>query len=389
MIVRLPQDLELAGEAKKLFSEQVYYLSPVIESCRFVSQGLEVSLNGEPDDPDALGEQIIGLAQRVAASYQRVETQILDSHQGEITFDQDPYPELVETRQVMPSQPGVYAFQGLFLQVMQALDAFFRDYALDIGSIEQAYPVTVPTTSLVQNGYLSGFPQNAMFASSIQHKLESIEFVANALSEMPDHAAALAGHLGSPDQALSPTVCYHCFETLRGRTLPAKGTVFTAVGLCHRHESSNIQGLTRLQTYNMREIIFYGAQDFVLDIRQKVLEHCMASLSQWDLTCRVATATDPFFATGADMKRSYQALMGLKYELQTYIPFSDSWLSVASFNNHQRSLVTSYDITCKTDDETLSSGCVGYGYERLAFSIFSQFGCDPRKWPAPLGELIK
>ena len=116
---------------------------------------------------------------------------------------------------------------------------------------------------------------------------------------------------------------------------------------------------------------------------EKNLFHCQSLFVDWGLKFRVLTASDPFFATGSERKRVYQMAMDLKYELQVYIPHSKSWLAVASFNNHQQSLVVPYNINFNSTSP-LFSGCVGYGYERLAYALYSQFGTNEIFWPEDL-----
>ena len=125
----------------------------------------------------------------------------------------------------------------------------------------------------------------------------------------------------------------------------------------------------------MREIIFFGSEDYVERNRNEIQEHCKSYFIDLGLKFRIVTASDPFFTTGAEAKRIFQTALELKYEIQAYLPHSESWISVASFNNHQQSLVLPYRIHIDSGSE-LHSGCVGYGYERLAYALYSQFGCE-------------
>ena len=122
--------------------------------------------------------------------------------------------------------------------------------------------------------------------------------------------------LDTHKQILSPTVCYHCFETLRNQTVPVDGALYTAIAPCHRHESRNISGLSRLQSFTMREIIFFGSDDFVEMNRNEIQEHCKSYFIELGLKFRIVTASDPFFTSGAESKRIYQSALALKYEIQ-------------------------------------------------------------------------
>ena len=49
--------------------------------------------------------------------------------------------------------------------------------------------------------------------------------------------------LDTHKQILSPTVCYHCFETLKNQKIKNDGAIYTSIAPCHRDESRNINGL--------------------------------------------------------------------------------------------------------------------------------------------------
>ena len=100
----------------------------------------------------------------------------------------------------------------------------------------------------------------------------------------------------------------------------------------------------------------------------------------WGVKFRLISASDPFYSSTAAKKRAYQGAMGLKFEGQCWLPHRNRWLSVASFNLHEKILVDAYSIDAGSE-AGLWSGCVGYGYERMVYALYSQFGDDPRNWP--------
>ena len=69
------------------------------------------------------------------------------------------YNNLIKTRQAIQISPGVFVFQGDFLDTIKQLDNTFKSYALENGAIEQQYPSTVPTKSLIENNYISKIKQ--------------------------------------------------------------------------------------------------------------------------------------------------------------------------------------------------------------------------------------
>ena len=72
-----------------------------------------------------------------------------------------------------------------------------------------------------------------------------------------------------------------------------------------------------------------------------------------------------------------------KFEVKLYLPFKQQSISAVSINNHMETLTESYGIK---GGKNLISSCVGFGLERLSFSILSQYGFDRGNWPDTLKE---
>ena len=378
MFVELDKNYTKGSEALKTLVEQIYYIDRSIIKCDFKGRG--VSLEFETDsivDEKILNDEIIQMSKAVLQSFDRVETKKIFENDGVGKYNLDPMRELINTRQVIETYPGVFALQGDILKLIKELDSYFISFALEIGAIEQHFQPTLPAKSLVENGYIASFPQHPLFVANVFRGINNIKALSKDAKEKSINLIHkwLDEKLDTHKQILSPTVCYHCFETLRNQTVPVDGALYTAIAPCHRHESRNISGLSRLQSFTMREIIFFGSDDFVEMNRNEIQEHCKSYFIELGLKFRIVTASDPFFTSGAESKRIYQSALALKYEIQAYLPHSDIWISVASFNNHQQSLVTPYKINFDSNSD-LYSGCVGYGYERLAYALYSQFGCD-------------
>ena len=125
----------------------------------------------------------------------------------------------------------------------------------------------------------------------------------------------------------------------------------------------------------MREWIFMGNQNFVKINLNDLIKKFKIIFNRWKIKYRICTASDPFFSNKEIQKKIFQYSNKLKYELQIYLPFEKKWLAVASFNNHLDTMIKSYNIK-STDKKKLYSGCVGVGYERLLYGIFSQKGIN-------------
>jgi seryl-tRNA synthetase len=375
--VALPAGTALTGEAAKTFREQIYYVDSAIEDCALADGAINLTLQTQPADAAALADKVVTLATKTVESFRRVQTKTVFEFVGQPTNDQDPFPHLTQTRQVIPSGIGTFTYQGTFLKVMRGLDEFFRRFAVSLDAVEQSYPTTVPANNLATNGYLGAFPHHALLVSAAKNDFDSLGALSGAV------AAGETPPLSAPTQALSPTVCYHCFESLKAQQIPAAGALFSGTAHCHRNEGKNVTTLARLQTFTMRELIFFGPAPAVEKRRQQIMDHARDTVKAWGLACKLLTACDPFFVSGAQAKRAYQSAMALKYELQVTLPHLNDSISCASFNHHQGTLVKSYEITGQ-GGAALQSGCVGYGFERLAYALYSQFGTAVETWPGPV-----
>tara|TARA_B100000315_G_scaffold144846_1_gene133754 strand:+ start:1088 stop:2245 length:1158 start_codon:yes stop_codon:yes gene_type:complete len=381
MYVKLENIFCQQPEALKSLIEQIYYVDHRILNCDYNGNGLNIEFDlGCEIDEEYLMVEIQKISLSTMQSFERVETKILFENEGTGSYDQDPMEELLNSKQVIETFPGVYILQGKILKCIKEMDSIFRTYAIERGAKEQHFQPTLSTKSLIENGYISSFPHHPLFVASVVRDANRIKNLSKDAKEKHKNKIHqyewLDNRLDTHEQVLSPTVCYHCFEALRDQSISNVGAQFTAIASCHRNESRNIKGLSRLQSFTMREIVFLGSTDFVKTCRNEILSHCQSCLVDWNLKFRVVTASDPFFTSGSETKRVYQTVLELKYEIQAYLPHSESWLSIASFNNHEQSLVKSYGIDFDLKDQPLHSGCVGYGYERMAYAFYSQFGLD-------------
>lgn len=376
-------EAKLPDEAKKLILEQLYYVDAQIVKGRFEGGKLSVELiTGSTDE--SIRQKILAMCDETARTFKRVEQPIYFETDAAGSLSSDPTPELIATKQIVETCPGAFVYSGNFRRLIHALSNTVLDFGRSMGAEEQDYPATVPLSSLVRNGYLASFPQHAFFVSAAHTTLENLEQITQ-LTKKPD--AEWRSSVGEATQVLAPTVCYHCFEALRGGSIPTNGRLFTAVNKCFRHEYKTARGLERLQTFTMREIISFGSQEQVANHLQSILDFTKKMVVDWGLQVRIIGATDPFFAVEAAKKRAFQSFLGLKQELQVYLPHNDKWLAVGSFNSHRDTLVKNYAVG-SASAEPLNSGCVGYGLERLALGILSQQGTNSNKWSPALQKVL-
>lgn len=386
--LRVTLDFNPEGEIQKSLNEQMYYLHPGVHEVVFV--GNEVVLSLDDSAPtDSIKTFALEVVKSTLQSFRKVENRVIyeSEHPVVESLALDPHAQLAESGDLLPGGVGTFGYQGLLLKTLRALDRTFLEMALQMKAIEHDYPTTLPLASMLECGYVASFPQHAMFVANAHRDFEGIR--AMSAYKSVEAGSSLGKHLDTPHAILAPTVCYHCFQAFKNRTLPHVDVMFTALAKCHRHEFKTVIGLERLNTFSMRELIFFGSKNFVNEQKQRIQQKTIDVLNSWGLKFRILGANDPFFATTAANKRTYQSLFDLKQEIQVLLPYKNKWLAIGSVNNHQAGLVNSFGIKSQSEGAELHSGCVGIGYERLALGLFSQKGLDPAKWSPELRKAFE
>ena len=164
---------------------------------------------------------------------------------------------------------------------------------------------------------------------------------------------------------------------------PTGNLIFTAKNRCTRNEPSGFRALTRQRNFTMREIMVLGDRDFVLLYRQKMLDTLRDLVEQLGMTCKIESASDPFFTNDAAYKAVFQHSFKLKYECLAELPFSKDRLAIASVNLHNDTFGKAFGVTL-SGGSTMHSACLAFGLERWAYALLSQYGWDRAQWQDPL-----
>jgi len=187
---------------------------------------------------------------------------------------------------------------------------------------------------------------------------------------------------------LSPAVCYHLYFSLADKPLPGGQLAATAVGSCFRYESINLASLERMWNFTMREVIFIGTKDFVLQNRETGRQRMAEFFEKIGLAYRVESANDPFFIGEFKKQVAFQSAFQLKFEIRAALPFKQGTLAVGSYNYHQDFFGRSLNITLP-DDSPVHTGCIAFGLERMAFTFLAQFGLEAERWPEIVRKAVK
>ena len=283
---------------------------------------------------------------------------------------------------------GQVALGEPLLSLMDDLDRVVRGIVRDeFGGREYRYPTLIPLAALQRCEYLTSFPQYSMFATRLRSDVDNYRGFLDRMRDADGPVnEKILPHCGGVDYCLPPTMCYHTFHQLTGTTLPGRSVV-TARGKSFRHEARYHRGLARLWDFTIREIVFLGTRDEVLDARQRFLRRALELAEALGVSGRCEVANDPFFANvDSGVRATSQRLLELKYELQLDLAPGDA-VSVASFNFHEQFFGEAFDLRLP-DGDTPFSGCVGFGLERLAFALVCQHGTDPGRWPAAVRQVL-
>ena len=332
-------------------------------------------------DVSALRGKIDGFYAKITRGFFEISSDIVvDRRDVEVPGSEPIARQLLDRRWLVPFAPGCVGLQGPALALYDYFDAMFVGIADSVGAVRMKFPTLIGIDTLNAAGYLQSFPHHITLAPHLVGDVDAISrFTEGVVGD-----CAVLGSAAEPDHVLSPTVCVHCYRSLQGRAL-ADGELLcaTAVGNCFRHELGRLDHATRLWDFNMREIIFIGGGDAVLEARANSIDRVSAWLDELGLCYWIETATDPFFVDNYSSQSFFQLANKTKYELQVTIPGAERPLAIGSFNIHHDFFGQAFHITQPAGDPA-HTACTAFGVERFVYGFLSQFGLDRTAWPAPV-----
>jgi seryl-tRNA synthetase len=272
---------------------------------------------------------------------------------------------------------GVYARTGLFEQIIEGLTLFISRHR-DPETQVVRFPPVMSRRELEKSGYLHSFPHLLGGVSC----LKGNEATIRALVEQPDWA----DELSATELVLSPAACYPIYPMAAARgPIPNSGLLFDVASDCFRHESSHEIG--RFQSFRMREFVCLGTPEQVLEFRTRWVFLAQRMAKQLGLEHCVAPASDPFFGRAGRLAAMSQLEQSLKFELLIPIRSEAEPTACMSFNCHRDHFSTVWNLTTENGDKA-HTGCVAFGLDRLALTLFKTHGLDLTKWPAEVREYL-
>lgn len=373
----------LIGEVQS----KLAYVDERIASAAISADGASIHLELKTALSPAEQEHIESKVQKVVTSMAqgavRPKVQVLEDHlDRHVHFHSDPMPELFRRGEISQETSGVYALGPLLTRLMDWFEGRFIGLADSFSAQPYRFPTLIPARYLERVGYFRAFPHSLSFATHLRSDLEQIdEFAQHAACDEQGHLQVPMERFAGIETLLSPAVCYHLYFALADKPLPGGQVTATAVGNCFRYESTNLTSLERLWNFTMREVIFVGEKDFVLENRETARQRMQKVFEELGFAYRVESANDPFFIGEFRKQVAFQSAFQLKFEIRARLPFKDSTLAVGSYNYHQDFFGRHLNITLP-DGSPAHTGCVAFGLERIVFAFLAQFGFDPANWPA-------
>jgi seryl-tRNA synthetase len=295
----------------------------------------------------------------------------------------DAWAGLLERRWATPVGEGHVILRGLAAQLQALVDRkvlsmFAREFKAEL----EIFPSTIRSETLHRCNHFTSFPEHMDFVSHLKQDLEVLSGFSSACRTDGWSPALHEAKMSAHDFAVSPSCCYHAYEGMEGWDLGKPGRCITATLNCHRYEGANHKSLSRLRSFNMREVVWVGQPAWVISSRARAEELIREWARDWELSCTFENANDMFFTDDFAVKASFQRQQEAKRELRMDIPADKNSISVFSSNFHATTFGKAFGIT--VGGRPVVSACVGWGLERWVYALFSQFGFDPAKWPAGL-----
>ena len=380
----------IPDELVEEFLKRLPYISEGIRDFHLLPGGSRVAFDLRPgfeNQADLVASRIAEVAGKLCVNHRPAAARVFAKQEAlPSSFQLDPHPLLIEQGEIALFGRGRYGFGPKLIALMEFFDYRARQMAAAFAAPAHAFPSLIGGDVLDRCRYVRNFPASLNLISHLREDHGLIQEFARSARWDGEQLVHDRNSLSGVECLLSPSVCFHWYMWLRNSQLPQSRAI-TALGKCFRYESSNLTGLERLWDFTMREIIFVGEAEYVLDCRKTCVDLCVQFLSELGLAFEIASATDPFFVDSYAVQAAYQQGFDLKYELLTPLPYSGKKLAVGSINYHQDFFGRSFEIQCAGG--AAHTGCIGFGYERLALAFVAQHGVDEKNWPAAVTRGMK
>lgn len=385
---------ELAATVPEELAEELLkrlpYVSEGIRNPRLLPGGMRVAFDLRPgfeSEAALVASRISEVAGKLCLNHRPgVSTTLAKRDTLPSSCNDDPHPLLLEQGQLVSYGRGRYGFGPKLAALMEYFHRRAKRMAREFRAEAHLFPSLIGADVLDRCRYLKNFPASLNLVCHLREDHTVLQEFARSVRWDGERMVYDANASSGVECLLSPSVCFHWYMWLRDSHLSVPRAI-TALGKCFRYESSNLSGLERLWDFNMREIIFVGPADYVLSSRQTLVDLSVQFLDELNLAYEISTATDPFFVDSYAVQAAYQQGFELKFELLTPLPYSGKKLAVGSINYHQDFFGRCFAI--RTNEGPAHTGCLGFGYERLALAFLAQHGVDEKNWPESVNRMLR
>jgi len=373
--------VRLSAPAQEMAREEILkqsaFLSRDITSIRFSEDGAQLEFSAPEDRGPDLMAEVQSLASRIQRALRSLQRKVVFQN---LEADGGHFSDRVDMSEVHFLGLGQVAMEGLPLRLFRYFDRAFEEFGSPWNAEPLMTPTLIPTRVLARCDYFRSFPQNVTFAAHLKENVKVIDgFRARHQSAEELDEQALAD-MDLPEACLSPAVCYHVYHLYENRTIPAFGAVHGICGKCFRFEASNLSDLRRLWDFTMREVVFLGGREEVLEARERSIEMMSRFLEAHKLASEIRTASDPFFiAPDATAKTYFQLSSDSKFEVSLLLPGGER-VAAGSHNYHSDFFGRVFRVNVESGGP-MHSVCVAFGLERWVYAFLQQHGSDVARWP--------
>ncbi len=395
MSIHISLPLQISNTLAKEIEKESVYVSPHLERLEVTEdrQGVEILMSNleKTSEVKDKAERFLDVMLKNTRDF---DTKIACEHhredEGPVCLDVQK--ELADRGWLYDYGGGQVALRGPALALSNTVDAHAQAlYEKHFQAVPSMFPAFINIDTLARCGYFESHPNAATFIGHLTDDFDIIEEFRQSNEDVNNPQLPPKEHIHIADKCLNPAACFPCYPTLEGKVVEDEGPVFTWAGRVFRYESRNISGLDRLWEFNVRELVFVGSEQFVVDSRERAFSLIIELAKTFDVGCSIETASDPFFATVSAAKTFWQRAQEVKYEIHLEVdpikPGETRTIAAGSLNLHGNYFGDRFDIKTQ-DQQPAFSACVGLGLERWVLAIFAQHGFDPKRWPEKISKEI-
>jgi seryl-tRNA synthetase len=276
---------------------------------------------------------------------------------------------------------GVYARTAAFEDVVRSLTAYISRHR-EPGTEVLGFPPVMSRRYLEASGYLKSFPHFLGCVCCLSGSEGEIRASVGRFEAGEDWTSDLS----TADLVLTPAACYPVYPLAAGRgEVPAAGLMFDIASDCFRREPS--KDLDRLQSFRMREYVCIGTPEQINDFRNRWMARAHEIVGELGLPYRFEQASDAFFGRGGKLMANSQIEQSLKFELLVPVRSAAQPTACMSFNYHQDHFGSVWNLR-DAAGQTMHTGCVAFGMDRLALAMFATHGLDMANWPQAVRKVL-